>query len=228
MSSQQHFQEYHENQDRFRGDLAKAQVDREPVSVSELVLCVLLVCGSITANRSDATHCSDVTDNVNYTIVGEVKAEVPGLVYDDSYFPLAQRYGINRKKPDPENDCIYLDKEGSIRLHYGNTYEHLADATCSDVTEDVNAIIVGEVQIEVPTLDSTAATREERKIAARLANILREDAATFVEMKTDEDLDAGDSTDNDTDWDYNDDEDGSTTSGNEVYFGTSAISPDEV
>ncbi|VDP02591.1 unnamed protein product [Heligmosomoides polygyrus] len=36
MSSQKHFQEYHENKDRFRGDLAEAQVDREPVLVSEL------------------------------------------------------------------------------------------------------------------------------------------------------------------------------------------------
>ncbi|VDO66239.1 unnamed protein product [Heligmosomoides polygyrus] len=47
--------------------------------------------------------------------------------------------------------------------------------------------------------DSTMATREERKIAARFATILREDAAKFVEMETDEDLDAGDSTDNDSD-----------------------------
>ncbi|VDO81131.1 unnamed protein product [Heligmosomoides polygyrus] len=79
-----------------------------------------------------------------------------------------------------------------------------------------------------PPEDSSAATREERKIAARFAAILREGAATFVEIETDEDLDAGDSTDNDSDWDCSDGEDGCTTSANEVYFGTSAISPDQV
>lgn len=79
-----------------------------------------------------------------------------------------------------------------------------------------------------PEDNSSAATREERKIVARFAAILREGAATFVEIETDEHWDAGDSTDNDSDWDYSGGEDGCTTSANEVYFGTSAISPDQV
>ncbi|WKX94169.1 hypothetical protein Q1695_003369 [Nippostrongylus brasiliensis] len=74
--------------------------------------------------------------------------------------------------------------------------------------------------------DSRAATREERKIAARFADILREAAAALVEVETDEDLEAGASTDNDADWDY--DEDGNTESAEELYFGTSAVSPDQV
>ncbi|VDO86415.1 unnamed protein product [Heligmosomoides polygyrus] len=37
------------------------------------------------------------------------------------------------------------------------------------------------------------------------AAILREGAATFAEIETDEDLDAADTTDNDSDWDYSDD-----------------------
>ncbi|VDL64944.1 unnamed protein product [Nippostrongylus brasiliensis] len=74
--------------------------------------------------------------------------------------------------------------------------------------------------------DSRAATREERKIAARFADILREAAAALVEVETDEDLEAGASTDNDADWDY--DEDGNTESAEELYFGTSAVSPDQI
>ncbi|VDO19699.1 unnamed protein product [Heligmosomoides polygyrus] len=54
--------------------------------------------------------------------------------------------------------------------------------------------------------DNDAPTREEKKIARRFAAILRDGAAASVDVETDENLGSDVPTDDESDWDYCDDE----------------------
>ncbi|XGW29109.1 hypothetical protein V3C99_008703, partial [Haemonchus contortus] len=75
--------------------------------------------------------------------------------------------------------------------------------------------------------DSSAATREERKVAARFAAILREAVAAAVEVETDECLESDISVD--SDWDHCD-EHGEDSSGktNEIDIGKTRVTSDQV
>ncbi|VDO83904.1 unnamed protein product [Heligmosomoides polygyrus] len=78
--------------------------------------------------------CSDVTDTVKDTIIRTVEAEVPTLEWNEVFFPYAQQYGINGKKPHPEENYIYLKKKGEF---VGNaTLDEMATTVLDSVTEE--------------------------------------------------------------------------------------------